>query len=1186
MISTRLGTGLVALLLLVQLGCEGPEAEGILSTPLSGGPRIIFDIDHKPLPDVPYPNNIATRLDSSSATGRRINISLEADTLAERKLRAKINGLDGFGLFSPITVAFDGPLDLENIRDRHAASSHEFSNDVILLVNITPGSPDFGKPVPLDLGNGNYPLGLEWAWQYWDHDEHADSPNLLFETHDEDVNNNGLLDPYEDIDFDGVLDKPNTWSGKPVSPITRENLPELLKSPARPIDDLITFYEKETDTLIAWPVVPLRQGEDYAVVLTRHLVDENGATIESPFPYINHLEQTQDLAPLGGILAGADFGMSLDDVAFAWTFTTQTVTRELEAIRAGLYGHGPLADLAATYPPDLTATPLVDPGKDGVEPDKVYALYTDEIFKVLNVLAPLLGYPPAVVEALTDDTAHVDYWIIGSFTSPSFLADQDGIATPMYPADDNESFKIELAPDMSSGSAHHGPSKVTFLCAVPRATAEHQQPFPVATYGHGYSGAPFEVFGFAGRFAQYGYALCGLDAAGHGLALPADESTNWAEIVPGIAKALGVERFLAAFLGGRIRDLDNDGQATSFDNGGDFWSWDVFHTRDMVRQTVIDHLQFIRILRSLDTAEWDIDADTATSDGKLMGDFDGDGVVDLGGPWSPDAPEVGNRYYPVWGQSLGSYIASLLAATEATVNAATPIAGGAGLIHVGLRSTNPGVPEAVQMPLMGPFIVFHPLRDATDTVEIAFMINDQHREYCPHPMWAGITDLGEAAELIDQRADNYCPHIHDRPHYYRMLETNAIRPGDRVVVRNKTTGKAIQAFRHQDGSGFRVSMPCDAPSAVEKRPLLGLQDGDTQPVPISCAPGTWTVDEETDDEGFTRPVGPAHCDSPDLSRAALFGDELEVLVYDGWADLDTESPREVLDRFSLEVTYQGAIFPVDAPLVALGTGIGNARNTPAFRRLIGIAGMVVEKADPGVYARHSHHGERLDFAYDPAAAPQGNLIAYHAVGDPNVPVTVSLAHGRSLGALSYLPSEGQPIPDNDRLIETHVAEAVEGFWRYQSDVYSVTDWGESAARLVAGDASPIDKLIVDPRWPDEFYPFLGLDLGEQPGMAIHSDPDDLDRGTNEFGERTFGEPVRATLKTEWGTFGLRYPYTLPIGAHGVEPSNPTRQFNINNFVENQILRFMTTNGMELTDDLCLESNSCEWMPESVKLLPY
>jgi len=57
---------------------------------------------------------------------------------------------------------------------------------------------------------------------------------------------------------------------------------------------------------------------------------------------------------------------------------------------------------------------------------------------------------------------------------------------------------------------------------------------------------------------------------------------------------------------------------------------------------------------------------------------------------------------------------------------------------------------------------------------------------------------------------------------------------------------------------------------------------------------------------------------------------------------------------------------------------------------------------------------------------------------------------------------------------------------------------------------------------------------------------------------------------------------IPIGSHGVEPSNPTRAFNINNFVENQIIRYMSTDGFELSDDPCLESNSCDWMPESLR----
>ncbi len=40
MFRTRLGTGFVGLLLLSLLACEGPQAEGILKAPMSGGARI------------------------------------------------------------------------------------------------------------------------------------------------------------------------------------------------------------------------------------------------------------------------------------------------------------------------------------------------------------------------------------------------------------------------------------------------------------------------------------------------------------------------------------------------------------------------------------------------------------------------------------------------------------------------------------------------------------------------------------------------------------------------------------------------------------------------------------------------------------------------------------------------------------------------------------------------------------------------------------------------------------------------------------------------------------------------------------------------------------------------------------------------------------------------------------------
>jgi len=1105
------------------LACAGPEPVGLRAAIEGPGPRVVYDLTHKPLPEVPLPSDSATRMDPTSATGRRLNISLRADTKAEARLRERADTLDGFGVFAPITVSFDAPLDLENIRDRHARN-HDFSDDAVLLVNVDPRSRGFGEAVPLDAGQGNYPLGLEWPGQYWDQDEHADSLSLLFETHDEDLNGNGVLDPYEDVDFDGVLDRPNTWSGKPTSLITPENVREWLARDDRPADDLITFYERQTNTLILWPVVPLRPATRYAVVLTRRLTGADGNPVRSPFPYIHPLDQTADLAPLRDILARPEYGLTLDDVAFAWTFTTQTTTTELEAIRAGLYGHGPLSWLHDAYPPDLAPKVVRDPDEQGVLPDRPYILPGDVAAPVLELAGPLLGYPDPVVKALEYDAAFTDYYVLGSFTSPSFLVDRDGIATPMYPADDNEAFEM----DLNAGIAVQGPGRVTFICSIPKPTAEHHPPFPVMIYGHGFSGAPFEIFGFAGRMAQYGYALCGLDAVGHGLALPADEAIPYDQIVPELLGSLGLGAFYRAFQGGRIRDLDNDGKATANDNGGDFWSYDVFHLRDNVRQLVVDHLRFIQVLRSLGSIEWAADTNGNGLKDDRMGDWNGDGVVDIGGP--------SNRAYPTWGQSMGGIMTQVLAAVEPTIRAATPISGGGGLIHVGLRSTNPGVPEGALMPLMGPFVVFSPLGDEHDTVEIAWMINDQHREYRDRPRgW---------------------------PHYYPVARTTAIRPGDRVVVRNLTNGVEVRAFRHPDGRGFRVSLPADAPGAVEKRPLLGLHDGDTQPVPVTCAPGTWTV--PVDDEG--RPTGPADCAEHHPERALLFGDAVQVEVHDGW-----DGPvKWVLDRFEIPVTFQGAIFPAGAPLVAIETGFGKARNTPDFRRLIVVAAHVLARGDPIAYARHWRREERLDFSYDPDAAPQTNMLLYHSIGDPNVPVSASLALARAAGILDYLPGPAGGVPANDRLNAAFVGEVVEGFFRHLSTRYTLADWAKPGCQ----------RKLTDLRWPDEFKDFVASDPSIP--LPLHADPDDLDGGSDEYGEGGLSPPVRATLSTPDGTLALRLPYTSPMGAHGVEPSNPSRAFNINNLVENQIAVFMVTDGVVLSDDPCLALSRCEpERPDSV-----
>ncbi len=1217
---------LIPVLCTVLFACVGPEPSGLLPTAAGGGPMVRWDPTAKPLPEIPFPNNSATRLDPDSPTGRRLDVSTEASTLAETKVRIAANKLDGFGTFSPLWVSFDQEIFIEAY-EAHHRFNHDLADDLVYLVDVDRNSPDFGKAIPLDAGQGNMPLGIKWPWQYWDFDPHADSPNLLFETHEEDLDGDNELDPYEDIDFDGVLDHPDTWDGGNPGPDA--------------IDPLVPFWERETNTLILYPVVPMREATTYAVVLTsrlkgvKYVEDEQGKIVRvegepvrSPFPYVNALDQTEALRPLEEILGPSNtLGLDLEDVSFAWTFTTQTITSDLTAIRRGLYGDGPLGWLKEYAPVDLEPKPAQDPDDDGTPPDRLYMLPGDVMAPLVTILGPVLTYPDEVVRALVDDTAAVDHYVMGTFTTPWFLEDTSGNATPLYPGDEDETFDV----DPVKGKAKVGRQKATFICAVPKETAQHRQPFPVMLYGHGFSGAPFEVFGFSGRLAKYGWALCGMDAPGHGLALPADDATDWNSLVGSLLGGLYLKTFYEGFAGGRIRDLDNDGVKSSFDNGGDFWSYDITHTRDIVRQAVVDQMQLVRVLRSLGGADgpnWAADSNNDKTANDLMGDWDGNGVPDLGTAANPDIP--------VWGQSMGAFIAQIQSAVDPAVSASTPVSGGGGLISAGLRTINPGVPEGVWMPMMGPFVVFTPMGDGT--VEVAWLINHLHREY-PRPATGKDRLVG-------------------RPHYYPFARVTDILPGDTVVVRNLKNGEVRKGFRMPIPSealaacggdsaclaqktstdcgcskdskckdcmdsgkeasqcpcdpaclscldekascqvdpvrrnapecarwrGFRLAIPADALSAIEKRPLLGLKDGDTKPVPVECAAGWWTI--PVDEAGA--PTGPAACDTSkdapasDKARSLLFGDSISIQVYSGYVeDLAQAKPKEnptkaanltPIDTFRIPVTFGGAIFSEGTPLVAIGTGLGRTRNTPDFRRLINLAAMLVERGDPIGYARLMKKRVDCGCGYDELSCPggtckhpQSNMVMYHSVGDPNVSVSMTMALARATGVLPY---DRAPRTPNDLLLEAYVPEGIEAYGRHLSSKLTLQDWLDRKPQ------------VVDARWTDEFTEAAAQDPTRP--LPLHADPDNADRGIDEYGEPPVPGYVPQTLVTETGTLALRFPYTYPLGAHGVEPSNPSRQFNINNYFENQAFLFMTSGGKTLKDDTCLATSTCEYLPDEVR----
>ena len=110
----------------------------------------MFDLDARPLPEIPFPNNLATRPDPTTTTGRRLNLSVLGPTLLESQVREKADKLDGFGIFAPITVSFDSKIDAQALRELHL--DRNYKNDAVFIIDITPESPDYGKRVDLDIG--------------------------------------------------------------------------------------------------------------------------------------------------------------------------------------------------------------------------------------------------------------------------------------------------------------------------------------------------------------------------------------------------------------------------------------------------------------------------------------------------------------------------------------------------------------------------------------------------------------------------------------------------------------------------------------------------------------------------------------------------------------------------------------------------------------------------------------------------------------------------------------------------------------------------------------------------------------------------------------------------------------------------------------------------------------------------
>jgi hypothetical protein len=277
---------------------------------------------------------------------------------------------------------------------------------------------------------------------------------------------------------------------------------------------------------------------------------------------------------------------------------------------------------------------------------------------------------------------------------------------------------------------------------------------------------------WAGYWARHGLATLSIDGVSHGIGINKDEM----DLARDVLEMRGAGPLLDALLRDRAWDQDRDGIK---DSAADFWTGYLFHTRDVVRQTALDYMQLIRILRTFDgTRRWkiEVEGEGRTVFEGLAGDFDGDGQVDVGK----------DSVITMAGGSLGGMMSMVMGGVEPEFTAITPMAGGGGVSDLGVRTTQGGALEGFILRAMGPFFTGD-LDAGTGVMAVSTIIPD----------------------LNDDRK------VH-------IADVTGVSPGDTMIVENLDSGEEACGLVMPDG-GVRAAVAADEGDPIAIRFYRGAE---------------------------------------------------------------------------------------------------------------------------------------------------------------------------------------------------------------------------------------------------------------------------------------------------------------------------------------------------------------------------
>ena len=324
------------------------------------------------------------------------------------------------------------------------------------------------------------------------------------------------------------------------------------------------------------------------------------------------------------------------------------------------------------------------------------------------------------------------------------------------------------------------------------------------------------------------------------------------------------------------------------------------------------------------------------------------------------------------------------------------------------------------------------------------------------------------------------------------------------------------------------------------------------------------------------------------------GDPLQVTV------LRAGQAPQVIDQFALKARFFGVDYKAGSPLVSPGRGYGLSRNTPEFRRLLGLSQLILEPGDPVNYAPH-YANDLLSSRSTPddegRTAGPANVLVIGTSGDPGVPVMTAISLARAAGLVeTSKPDPDFGIPIDQVLIRSGAVEGVAQTRRFDDPTGGVFAALPGHVRCDPGSRCTGDVLI-DPTG----YSCDGSGQNCKDGLGAPrlSPPlrGQLQRITT---PNAVACPISARAQQSSGcystgasacagdgaghaspgTSALLIPYLNRTGQHGFRNPQPGKPFNLDQFLGNLIGRYFECRGRELHFEACQTGLAdCDWIPQ-------